>query len=77
MFARTRNEELIQAQEDRRQLAKELRDERDLSSKLLEALVECNRKLGEAQAEIVYLRESVSQLDYDLWVLTSPELSQL
>lgn len=52
-----------QAFADRRELAKMLRDERHLSSKLIEALVKADHK--------------ITELDYALWEATSPELAQL
>lgn len=56
-------QELKAAQEDRRILAKQLRDERQLSSELFDIIFELNSK--------------VAHLEYDLWAATSPELVQI
>lgn len=59
--------ELVETHEDRKILAKQLRDERSFASALCEALLDATKTLREKQ-------ERIDQLEYELWEATSPEV---
>ena len=66
--------DLSEAREDRKILAKQLRDERVLSDEFLNTIIRQGKEIRKLQDELYAETEKSSQLEYDLWEASCLEL---